>query len=207
MFFSHILNYFDHISKSIGLPPVVLVCTIALFFFFFIFGLVILTKAAGIRKNLVALNRELRILNQKIQTETASLRAEINNLKKSYQTPKFEYQKQDAKKNGSEISIRRNLHSETDDQNGIQFKNSADLDLKKDEIAGSRKKVYDVKNKILLLLKMSGRPMSFSEIAKYLSKVSPDHDFESMLKQLEQLKAEGEIISQVSAGKLYFKKK
>ena len=155
----------------------------------------------------MVLNSGLRTLDQRIQSELASLRAEIINLKKADENSKYEFQKQSANQPDKEISNEFSLLSEPGGQNENHAHNSADLDLKEDEILENWQKLSDVKNKILLLLNMSSRPISYSEIAKYLSKDSPDYDFELILKELEQLKTEGEIISQVSAGKLYFQKK
>ena len=209
MQFSEIFNYFNQLSRSIGLPPLVLLCTIALIFFLFIFGLVILNKVSRIRKNLMILNSGLRTLNLRIQSELAGLRAELGSIKQASKNSKYQFQKQDAPANKPDIEISNelNLLSEAGGQNEIQAQNSPDLDLRKDEILENWEKLSDVKNKILFLLNMSSRPISYTEIAKYLSKDSPDYDFELILKELEQLKTEGEITSQVSAGKLYFQKK
>jgi hypothetical protein len=207
MLFSDIFNYFSHSSKSIGLPPLVLICTIALFFFIFIFGLVILNKVSRIRKNLMVLNSGLRTLNQRIQSEMVSLKAEIFKLKKVNENSEFKFQKQGANKPVDQISNRLKLPSQIDDQTKTQAINSADLGLGEDEILDDGGKMSEIKSKILLLLKISNRPVAYSEIAKYLSNDSHDYDFDLILKELEQLKTEGEIISQVSAGKLYFQKK
>jgi hypothetical protein len=207
MLFSDIFNYFIHSSKSIGLPPLVLICTIALFFFIFIFGLVILNKVRRIRKNLMVLNSGLRTLNQRLQSEMVSLKSEIIKIKKGNENSELKFQEQGANKPVDQISNRLNLPSETDDQTRIRAKNSADLKIGEDEILDDWGKMSEIKSKILLLLKMSNRPVSYSEIAKYIANDSHDYDFEFILKELEQLKTEGEIISQVSAGKLYFQKK
>jgi hypothetical protein len=207
MLLSDIFNYFIYSSKSIGLPPLVLICTIALFFFIFIFGLVILNKVRRIRKNLMMLNSGLRTLNQRLQSEMVSLKSEIIKIKKGNENSEFKFQKQGANKPVDQNSNRLNLPSKTDDQTRIQAKNSADLDLREDEILDDGGKMSEIKSKVLLLLKMSNRPVSYSEIAKYIANDSHDYDFELILKELEQLKTEGEIISQVSAGKLYFQKK
>lgn len=207
MIFSDIFKYFNQIAESLGLPPIVLICTIAVFLFIFIFGLVILNKVSRIRKNLIVLNSSLRTLNQRIQSEMVRLKAEINSLKKGSENSKFEFQKQGADKPVEEVSDVLNLLSKPDAQNGNQAQNNDELDLREDEATVKRGKMSTISSRILFLLSKSSRPISYSEIAKYISKDSPDYDFELILKELEQLKAEGKIISQVSAGKLYFQKK
>ena len=59
--------------------------------------------------------------------------------------------------------------------------------------------------KIINLLKVSSRPISYSEIAKKLSNDSDDYDFEYILSELEHLKNEGKIVDGISGGKLFFR--
>jgi cell division protein FtsB len=204
MLFSDIFNYFNHFSKSIGLPPIVLICAIALFFFVFIFGLLVLKKVNRIRKNLIVLNGGLRTLNRKLKAEMAGLKAEIANLKKDPE--KLKFQKQAASRSVDEGSNGLLLYSEVEDQNRDRAKNDARPDLRNIELSDNWEKMSDIKDKVMHLLETTGKPISYSEIAKYFSKHSDDHDFELILKELEQLKKAGEIISHVSAGKLYFQK-
>ena len=161
---SHFVNIFNQISESIGLPPIVLICTIALFFFIFIFGLLILIKVRSIRKDLLIINRNFDSLNRSIQEKMASLK--------------------------------------TEKLNRDQDKNSSDF--REEEFLDMYKGNSDIKSELLSLLKITNGPMSYSEIAKHLSKNSSDYDFESILKELDQLKNEGKVIGQVSAGKIYF---
>ena len=207
MFFSNILNYFNHISKSIGLPPIILICVIAVFIFIFIFGLVILKKVRRIRNNLIVLNRGLRTLNRNIKTEMASLKAEIVKIKKG--NDRLKSSKQAANGPVNESSNRSLPESRTGDQNTDRAQKVAGPDLRKIELPDDRGEISDddIKDKVLQLLETTGKPISYSEIVKYLSKNSSTPDFELMLKYLEQLKREGVIIGQVSAGKLYFQKK
>jgi chromosome segregation and condensation protein ScpB len=206
MFFSYIFDYFELISASIGLPPIVLICAIALFIFMFALGLAILIKISRIRRNLIILNRNLLILNRKIKSERASLKAAIINLKKDYNHLKVELQKQATNRPVDESSNGLFPDSEKDDQNQDLSENNADADLHEIDLSDNLEKMSDIKQKVLHLLEITGKPISYAEIANYLSRDSGDHDFELILKELEQLKNEGEIISHVSAGKLYFQK-
>ena len=163
---SNIVNYFRHFSESIGLPPLVLIYTIAFFFFIFIFGLVILSKVRSIRKDLHIVNSSLFSLNQKIKANMKRIKAR-----------EFE---------------------------SSQTKPGDELILLKDEIVNKWEKKSDIKREILNILKKTSKPISYQEIVKNLSKNSNDHDFEFILKELDQLKTEGEITGLVAAGKLYF---
>lgn len=84
-----------------------------------------------------------------------------------------------------------------------QSKNSSDL--RKKNIIKTRKEKKRIKANIINLLKMSSRPISYSEIAKNLSNDSADYDFEYILSELEQLKGEGKIVDGISGGKLFFR--
>jgi hypothetical protein len=97
--------------------------------------------------------------------------------------------------------------SEIDGQSVNQTKIDSQLSAQKKNQLENLKKTPDLKNKILTLLKKNGKPISYSQIAKYLSRGSSEYDYELILKELDQLSKEGEIISQVSAGKLFFQKK
>lgn len=164
--FSHIIDYLRQLSETIGLPPIVLTYTIALFFFIFIFGLVILSKVRSIRKDLNIVNSSLYSLNQRIKEDMKGIKAK-----------KFEIN---------------------------QTNDSHDLSLLKKEIINNWEKKSDIKRDILNLLKKTSKPISYQEIAKNFSKNSTDYDFELILKELDQLKTEGEITGLVTAGKLYF---
>ncbi len=72
-----ILNFFDHISKSAGLQPIVLFCASVLFLFTFLFGIIILIKIKNIRSNILNLNTSLEDLIQTIKRETESKKPEL----------------------------------------------------------------------------------------------------------------------------------
>jgi hypothetical protein len=96
------------------------------------------------------------------------------------------------------------VHSPTiEGHTGNHAKNSSDF--RKKNIKNTRKEKLNMKTKIINLLKISSRPISYSEIAKNLSNDSADYDFEYILSELEQLKSEGKIVDWVSAGKLFFR--
>jgi hypothetical protein len=67
------------------------------------------------------------------------------------------------------------------------------------------KEKLKINAKIIDLLKVSSRPISYSEIAKNLSNDSADYDFEFILNELERLKNEGKIVDGISGGKLFFR--
>ena len=95
------------------------------------------------------------------------------------------------------------LPPKTKDPTINHAKNSSDL--RKKNIIKTRKEKKRIKANIINLLKMSSRPISYSEIAKNLSNDSADYDFEYILSELEQLKGEGKIVDGISGGKLFFR--
>ena len=74
---SDILNFLDHISKSVGLPPIVLFCASALFLFTFLLGIIILIKIKNIRSNISILNTSLENLIQMLKRENESEKPEL----------------------------------------------------------------------------------------------------------------------------------
>jgi hypothetical protein len=200
MLISNILNIFNHISESIGWPPLVLFCTIGIFFFIFIFGLVILVKVKSIRKDLTAINRNLASLNQRLHDEMKGLKAVKPQRYVDDKNLEFEYQRPNENESAKESS--HGFSSGIEDQSGHYGKISSDS--RTEELLGARPHMSDIKSKVLRLLRATRRPVSYYDIAKHLSKESPDYNFETILKELDQLKKDGEVIGQVSAGKLYF---
>ena len=93
MIFSHIINYFNQTSQSIGLPTLVLVFIISLSFFFFILGLVVLSKIRKIRIELIDTTQHLHSLIQRLQADKEHLKTDNYNLKAANDHPKIELQK------------------------------------------------------------------------------------------------------------------
>ena len=202
MSLSHIVKILNQIGESIGLPPIVLICTIALFFFIFVFGLLILIKVRSIRKNLIIINRNFNTLNQRIQEEMASLKAEKLYRDKDNINSKFEYHRQAETKSIKDRSNNLFKFSEFDDQYISRDKNGSDF--REEEFLNTYKGNSDIKSEILSLLKITNGPMSYFEIAKHLTKDSSDCDFEPILEEMDQLKNEGKVIGQIFSGKIYF---
>jgi hypothetical protein len=148
---SHIVNFLNGISESIGLSPIALFCAFALFFFVFVFSSITLIKIKDIRNNIFVLHRRLDSLFQMTESKTESNRPGQPNRKKV----------------------------------GVKS---------------------DIKSRILKLLQRTAKPVSYSDIVKRLSQDYPDdnYDYETVLEELDQLKGEGEIISQLYFGRLYF---
>ena len=203
MAISDILNYFYNISSSVGLPPLALLCTILLFLLIYVFGLIILLKVRGIRKDLMAANRNLNTITQRVEQEIESLKAKNANRFKVDEKTKFEPPKQVVKASDDGGSDKRFRFTKIIEHEKIRQTNNSP-DLSETEMVDNWKSSSDIKNKILYLLKVTSKPISYHEIAEQLSKDSPDHDFDSILKELDQLEKKGDIIGQVAAGKLYF---
>ena len=193
------MNYLNQVLQSIGLSPVFLFSTIALLCLIFIFGLVLLYKIRRIVIDLINVNQNFDKITQILQEDRDSLKEdqfrfsmEDGNLNTELQKPE--------ENNSKNKSIDRIIpFSEIHGQSVKQTKINSEL--------GSQKKESDLKHKILKYLRKNSKPISYSEIAKYLSRGSSESDYELILKELDQLSKEGEIISQVSAGKLFFQKK
>ena len=198
-----ILNYFYNISSSVGLPPLALLCTILLFLLIYVFGLIILLKVRGIRKDLMAANRNLNTITQRVEQEIESLKAKNANRFKVDEKTKFEPPKQVVKASDDGGSDKRFRFTKIIEPEKIRQTNNSP-DLSETELVDNWKSSSDIKNKILYLLKITSKPITYHEIAEQLSKDSPDHDFDSILKELDQLEKKGDIIGQVAAGKLYF---
>ena len=64
MALSYIENLVNHISESMGLSPIVLVCLFALFLFVFFFGIAVLIKLKNIRNSILIINQGLDALFQ-----------------------------------------------------------------------------------------------------------------------------------------------
>jgi len=63
----------------------------------------------------------------------------------------------------------------------------------------------NIRRKIIDQLTKTGRAISYHDIARQLSLVYPESDYDSALKELDQLEKEGEIEGHLGAGKLYYK--
>ena len=203
MAISEFLNYFYNISASIGIPPLALLCTIVLFLLIYIFGLIILFKVRGIRKDLMTANRSLDTITQRIEKGIESLTAKNVNRFKDDEKIKFEPPKQVVRNSDEKVSDKRFRFTKIIEHEKIRQANNSP-DFSETELVDNWKSSSDIKNKILHLLKITSKPISYHEIAEQLSKDSPDHDFDSILKELDQLEKKGDIIGQVAAGKLYF---
>jgi len=77
--------------------------------------------------------------------------------------------------------------------------------IEKEGISENWKSSPDIRRKIIDQLRKTGRPISYHDITRQLSLVYPDYDYDSALKELDQLEKEGEIEGHLGAGKLYFK--
>jgi hypothetical protein len=200
---AYISNTFNQISQFLGLPPMVFICAVALFIFLFFFGLMMLLKLNSAKNDLIVANTSLYNLKQIIELKLEKLKTEdldknIDNKKLKFVLPN----KQESKFVG-ECSNKVFHFPKIDDQNINHDKFGADF--REEKLPRTPKEKTDIKATIIKLLKISGGPISYSTIAKNFSNGSRDFDFEFILNELEQLRREGEIVGQVSAGKLYFR--
>ena len=197
-----IVNTFNRISGLIGLPPIVLIFTIAVFFFVSILAMVVLIKIRSIRNDLIDVNRGLDSFKQRIQAEVESIKVAKHKIISDSENFEFESHKQAPDKSDRESTFELPLSSE----NGWQDSNRAEdrSNHQREELIDTREERPDVKKTILNILNETGRPISYSEITKYFSKDSDHYDFDAILEILEKLKNEGIVVGQIYAGKLYF---
>lgn len=208
MIFPHITNYLNQILQSIGLPPVFLYSIIAVLCFIFIFGLVLLYRIRRIGIDLINVNQNLDKLHQRLQENRAPLLDEdqfrFNTGNDNLNTKPQKPEENNYKNKFSDSII---PFSEIHGESVYQSKINSQSNSQKKDLLNNLENNPDLKYKILKLLKNNSKPISYSQIAKYLSRGSSESDYELILKELDQLSKEGEIISQVSAGKLFFQKK
>ena len=200
---SGILDSYYNIAASIGLPPLALVCLVALFIFILIFGLIILSKIRIIRRDLMTVNKGLDTIAQRIEQKIESSKAKNGHHHINGDDIKIEPQKQVVRISDKTASKKR-LHFTKINGHNTTRQIKKRPDPRDNLFLDTEFNSSDIKNKILNLLKKTSRPISYHEIAESLSQNSRDHDFNSILKELDQLEKKGDIIGQVMAGKLYF---
>ncbi len=201
---NEILNFLSRLS--FGEFIIIWTSTITLLLLILIFGLVILSKIRRIKVDLINVTRNFDALNQRLQEDIERVKSENLNLNKGNDNSKYWFQKHRENNSKNNFSDRLFPSLENHDQFKNQTENSSELDFLKEELLESLEKKPDIRRKIMHLLKTNSKPISYSDLAKYLSQGPSESDFELILKELEQLKTEGKIISQVSAGKLFFQK-
>jgi len=181
----------------------VFIFAVALFIFIFFFGLTMLLKLKSIRNDLLAANRSLNYLKKNLEAKLENLKREdLDNIIDN-ENLKFVFPIKQKNKFAGKGSNKVFHFPKMDDQN--RNHDRADADFQEEKLSCAPKEKTDIKGTIIKLLKISGGPISYSAIAKNFSNDAHDFDFEFILNELEQLRREGEIVGQVSAGKLYFK--
>jgi hypothetical protein len=151
----------------------------------------------------MTVNRSLATISQKIEQEIESLKAKNVQRYRGGDNIKFEPQKQVISNSAKGLSNKQLRFTKKNEHNKIQ-QTKKRPDPSEKILLDNWKSGSDIKIKILYLLKKTSRPISYHEIAEHLSQDSPDYDFNSILKELDQLEKKGDIIGQVAAGKLYF---
>ncbi|MBW2428803.1 MAG: hypothetical protein JRF56_07590 [Deltaproteobacteria bacterium] len=152
---------------------------------------------------MITANRSLDTITQRIENGIESLTAKNVNRFRDDEKIKIEPPKQVVRNSDEKVSDKRFRFTKIIEHEKIRHANNSP-DFSETELVENWKSSSDIKNKILNLLKITSKPISYHEIAEQLSKDSPDHDFDSILNELDQLEKKGDIIGQVAAGKLYF---
>jgi hypothetical protein len=176
------LFFFKQLSNATGLPFSALICALVLIFSLTLFGILILIKVRSIKKVLNNLNDRLDNISQRL----------------GRQSGEFEIIQPDKYKSGSHI----NNEIATDGRPSLETNNTADVALKKG--SEEHRINMEISTKVHELLKKSGKPTSYHDLTKHLSKDYPGYNYDFFLKEVEDLQKEGKVVVQLIAGKLYF---
>jgi hypothetical protein len=204
MTLTQLVEHYYYIAESLGLPPIVLFGVLAFFGFIFIFGLMVLIKIRRIRCSLLQLNDNLGALHRRIEQVIEIETTEKIDIKNDGPHSKIVIPKPASNGSGMAESNRAELLSEIVNSNQHRAEISEALIDRQEALFDHAKTESDLKGHILILLKKINKPVSYTEIVKQLSRECPDCNFDSILKELDQLQGNGEILSQIFSGKLYF---
>ena len=175
-------NLFKQLSNVTGLPPIVSIFALVIIFSLILFGVLISRKIRSIKKALYNLNDRLDTIGQKLGWQSGE--------SKNIQPHKY--------KLGSHI----NNEIATDGRTSLETSNNANIAQKNGP--EEYRTNTEISTKIHELLKKSGKPTLYHDLAKHLSKDYPDYDYDFFLKEVEDLQKEGKVEVQLIAGKLYF---
>jgi hypothetical protein len=177
-------NFFKQLSSISGLPLIVLLCAILIFVSACTFGILILIRVRNIKKVLKNLDDRLDLLGHQLGWQSWEFeKFEIN--KHSKRSP-FKFKNRDIQANQPNKNPTEPAQKGGDDEQRINTK---------------------IKTKIHELLKKSGKPTTYHDLTKNLSKVYPGYNYDFFLKEVEDLQKEGKVEVQLIAGKLYFQVK
>ena len=169
----------------------------------YVFGLMILYKIRGIRRDLTTVKTSLKIVARKIGQDLEGLDAPHDHRNINGNNTIFNHQPEAENHSNKEPSENRSQSTKIAKDNKKRITEESP-DIGKTPPLDKEIDSSQVKTKILNLLKKNSRPISYHEIAESLSQDFREHDFNSILKELDQLEKKGDIIGQVAAGKLYF---
>jgi len=204
---SYLLEIISPISEFIGLPPLVFTCAVGLFVFLFVFALLVIHKLRSIKKELIEVNRSLYIFGQPFKHPAASLKGkEIDPSEMDADAddkPKIKIQKQTRAHPAQEDFQRQSYPS--GGEAGKMTAVAKKIEIEQQGLSEKWQSNPDIRRKIIDQLTKTGRAISYHDIARQLSLVYPESDYDSALNELDQLEKEGEIEGHLGAGKLYYK--
>ena len=177
-----IISFFKQLSNVTGLPLIVSICGLVIIFSLTLFGVLILIRIRSINKALDNLNDRLDTIGQKLGRQSG----EFQNM------PPHKYK------------LRSQLNKEiaTDGRKSSETHNTANVTKKNG--SEEHRINMEIRTKILELLKKSGKPTSYQDVTKHLSKDYPGYNYDFFLKEAEDLQKEEKVEVQLIAGKLYF---
>lgn len=209
-----VLEIFAPLSKMTGLPPSVLICALVIIIFLIIFGILILVKVRNIIKVLNKVNYSLDNIVQRIEKRSAQVENKKSVGKRGASATNTDreikdtgYPRHNPRKLATDLYAKskagkKSANQSADNQKHIEAK-SPGGDPKPVKSEGFKTN-QEISEKICELLKKSGRPTLYQDLAKLLSKDFPGYDYDYFLKEVERLQKEGKVKAQLVAGKLYF---
>ena len=147
-----------------------------------LFGILVLIKVRSIKKVLNSLNDRLDIISQNLGLQAGEFENTQNHqFKLGYHT---------------------NNEIEADGWASLEAGTSAEITQKNG--SEDHRINTEIRVKIQELLKKSGKPTSYHDLTKHLSKDFPGYNYDFFLKEAEDLQKKGKVDVQLIAGKLYF---
>ena len=177
-----IYNLLKGLSNATGLSPLVSICALVILFSVILFGILILRKVRSIKKVLNNLNDRLDIISQNLGLQSGEFENRQNQ----------RYKLGSLTDNGIAVDSRASLAAGTNAE--FAPKNGSE----------DHRINTEIRTKIQELLKKTGKPTPYHDLAQHLSKDYPGYNYDFFLKEAEDLQKNGKVEVQLIAGRLYF---
>ena len=179
-------------------------CAVGLFVFLFVLALLVIHKLRSIKKELIEINRSLYIFGHPVKHPAASLKGkkvDPSEMDADNKPKKIQKQTRD---HPAQEDFRRQFYP-SGGEAGKMTAVAKNIEIEQQGLSEKWQSNPYIRRKIIDQLTKTGRPISYLDIARQLSLVYPEYDYDSALKEFDQLEKEGEIEGHLGAGKLYYK--